>query len=178
MDYNNISINPYIKSHLELQREITLIELAWNAGLASKRSLVRSPLELLFYFTCYSINDGTQVLWMSEIQFKFLNHILWLLILWLLLLLKMANEQSYTPIPHRPLIATIFFLFGGIHEVPLNFFLQSWCSTSQSRFRNDVVTNIRGNRINSAGIAQAFITISKITLEHAARKLRNQLRIS
>ena len=28
MDSNNISINPYIKSHLELQREITLIELA------------------------------------------------------------------------------------------------------------------------------------------------------
>ena len=29
-----------------------------------------------------------------------------------------------------------------------------------------------------AGIAQAFITISKIILEHAARKLRNQLRIN
>ena len=28
MAYNSISINPYIKSHLELQREITLIELA------------------------------------------------------------------------------------------------------------------------------------------------------
>ena len=28
----------------------------------------------------------------------------------------------------------------------------------------------------SAQIAQEFITISKITLEHAARKLRNQLR--
>ena len=28
MDYNSISINPYIKSHLEQQREITLIELA------------------------------------------------------------------------------------------------------------------------------------------------------
>ena len=27
-------------------------------------------------------------------------------------------------------------------------------------------------------IAQEFITISKITLEHAARKFRNQLRIS
>ena len=35
-----------------------------------------------------------------------------------------------------------------------------------------------GNRLNSAGIAQEFITISKITLDHAARKLRNQLRIS
>ena len=42
----------------------------------------------------------------------------------------------------------------------------------------DVVTNIRGNRLNSAGIAQELITISKITLEHASRKLRNQLRIS
>ena len=28
MDYNSISIKSYIKSHLELQREITLIELA------------------------------------------------------------------------------------------------------------------------------------------------------
>ena len=28
MDYNSISINPNIKSHFELQREITLIELA------------------------------------------------------------------------------------------------------------------------------------------------------
>ena len=27
MDYNSISINPYIKSHLELLREITLIKL-------------------------------------------------------------------------------------------------------------------------------------------------------
>ena len=42
----------------------------------------------------------------------------------------------------------------------------------------DVVTNIRGNRLNSAGIAQELITISEITLGHAARKLRNQLRIS
>ena len=32
-----------------------------------------------------------------------------------------------------------------------------------------------GNRLNSSGIAQEFITISKITFEHAARKLRNQL---
>ena len=28
MAYNSISIKPYIKSHLELQREITLIDLA------------------------------------------------------------------------------------------------------------------------------------------------------
>ena len=34
-----------------------------------------------------------------------------------------------------------------------------------------------GNRLNSAGIAQEFITINKITLEHAARKVRNQVRI-
>ena len=31
--------------------------------------------------------------------------------------------------------------------------------------RYDAVTNIRGNRLNLAGIAQEFITISKITLE-------------
>ena len=28
MAYNSISIKPFIKSHLELQREITLIEMA------------------------------------------------------------------------------------------------------------------------------------------------------
>ena len=60
----------------------------------------------------------------------------------------------------------------------INFFCQSWCSTSQSRVRYDDVRNIRGNRLNSAGIAQEFITISKITLGHAARRLRNQWRIS
>ena len=76
-------------------------------------------------------------------------------------------------------------LFHTGHESPrINFFirgdswgfikknLQSWCSTIQTRFRYDVDTNIRGNRLNSAGIAQEFITISKITLEHAARKLK------
>ena len=35
-----------------------------------------------------------------------------------------------------------------------------------------------GNRLHSTGIAQEFITISKIALEHATRKLRNQLQIS
>ena len=54
----------------------------------------------------------------------------------------------------------IFFFFGGIREVSL-FFLQSWWATSHSQFRYDVVTNIRGNRLNSAGIAQEFITIRK-----------------
>ena len=85
----------------------------------------------------------------------------------------------YTPIPHRPRIARIatnwFLLVRGNSW---GFFLQSWCSTSQYRFRYDFVTNIRGNRLNSAGIAQEFNTICKITLDHAARKLRNQLRIS
>ena len=41
----------------------------------------------------------------------------------------------------------------------------------------DVVTNIRGNRLNLARSAQEFITNSKVTFEHASRKLRNQLRI-
>ena len=49
---------------------------------------------------------------------------------------------------------------------------------TQSRFIYDFVTNIQGNRLNSAGIVQEFNTISKITLDYAARKLRNQLRIS
>ena len=77
-----------------------------------------------------------------------------------------------------------FILIRGDSWGFIKFFLQSWCSTRQSRFRYDFVTSIRGggggggNRLNSAGIAKKFIMISKITLDHAARKLRNQLRIS
>ena len=95
---------------------------------------------------------------------------------------KVMYARCYTPIPHRPRIARIatnwFLLIRGDSCGFLIFFLQSWCSSRQSWFRYDVVTNIRRNRLNSAGIAQEFITISKLTLEHAARKLRNQLRIS
>ena len=36
MAYDSISIKPYIKSHLELQREITLIELAPSLTFLSK----------------------------------------------------------------------------------------------------------------------------------------------
>ena len=87
-------------------------------------------------------------------------------------LIPLLHTDHESPEPPR-----IDFFIRGVREVSL-FFLQSWRSTSQSRFRYDVVMNIRGNRLNSAGIAQEFITISEITLEHAARKLRNQLRIS
>ena len=56
---------------------------------------------------------------------------------------------SFIPLFHTgdesPESPRIIFLFGGIREVSLNFFLQSWCYTSQSRFRYDVVTNIWGN---------------------------------
>ena len=63
-----------------------------------------------------------------------------------------------------PELPRIFF-FGGIREVSLNFLLQLWWATSQARFRYDAVSNIRGNRLNSVGIAQEFITISKIALD-------------
>ena len=53
-----------------------------------------------------------------------------------------------------------FFLIRG-HSWGFIFFLQSWWATSHSRFRYDVVTNIRGNRLNSAGIAKEFFTIRK-----------------
>ena len=72
---------------------------------------------------------------------------------------------------------TDFFLIRGESWGFIKKILQSWWSTSQSRFRSDVAKNIRENRLNSAGIAREFITISKITLEHAARKVRKQLRI-
>ena len=41
MAYNSISIKPYIKSHLELQREITLIELAPSICLAYMNMFAR-----------------------------------------------------------------------------------------------------------------------------------------
>ena len=79
------------------------------------------------------------------------------------------NFLSNTPIPHRPRIARIariatnwfFFLIGGDSWGFIIFFPQSWWATSHSRFRYDVVTNIRGNRLYSAGIAQEFTTIRK-----------------
>ena len=93
----------------------------------------------------------------------------------------------YTPIPHRPPITITqiaggggggFNPEGGIHVVS---FLKNSPSV-MLRVSSDSDTMLLrifgGNRLNSAGIAQEFITISKITLEHAARKLRNQLRIS
>ena len=42
MAYNSISIKPYIKSHLELQREITLIELAPSPYFLAKYQIVPS----------------------------------------------------------------------------------------------------------------------------------------
>ena len=57
----------------------------------------------------------------------------------------------------------------------MRFHLKKFSNRDVLRVSPDVVTNIPRNRLNWAGIAQEFITISKITLEHAARKLRNQL---
>ena len=77
----------------------------------------------------------------------------------------------------------ISYLYGGIREVSL----KKISNRDVLRVSPDSDTmSLRifggggggGGRLNSAGIAQEFITISKITLEHAARKLRNQLRIS
>ena len=48
---------------------------------------VTTGTSILFLFFVFINNDGPQVHWMSKFQFKFLNHILWLLILWLSLLL-------------------------------------------------------------------------------------------
>ena len=44
MAYNSISTKHYIKSHLELQREITLIELAYYS--ISTKHYIKSHLEL------------------------------------------------------------------------------------------------------------------------------------
>ena len=77
----------------------------------------------------------------------------------------------------------IFLLIGGgggIREVSLKWFLQSSCSTSQSRFRYDVVTIIRGNgsirlesRKNSLRLANNIRTCCTKVKE----SITNQLRI-
>ena len=78
--------------------------------------------------------------------------------------------------PESPRIG--FFQFGGIREVSFNFF-SNRDVIRVSRDSDRMSLRIFGGiGSHSAGIAQEFITISKITLEHAARKLRNQLRIS
>ena len=90
--------------------------------------------------------------------------------------LDFHGRSPNTPIPHRPRMPESpridCFLFGRGREVSLIFF------SPIMMFYESVPIQIRcrygfsDNRLNSAGIAQEFITISKITLEHAARKLR------
>ena len=75
----------------------------------------------------------------------------------------------------------IFYLFGGIGEVSLKKFSNRdvlRVSPDSDTMSLRIFGGGGGGRLNSAGIAQEFITISIITLEHAARKFRNQLRIS
>ena len=82
--------------------------------------------------------------------------------------------------PESPRIVFLFYSGGGgggfvrFHYFfsPIVMFYES--VPIQIRCRYDY----SGNRLNSAGIAQEFNTISKTTLEHAAWKLRNHLRIS
>ena len=62
--------------------------------------------------------------------------------------------------PESPRI-DFFSYSGGIREVSLIFFSIRDELRVNHRFRYDVVTNIRGNRLNSTGIVQEFITIRK-----------------
>ena len=74
-----------------------------------------------------------------------------------------------------------FFLMirgGGIREVSLIFFSNREVLRVSPDSDMMSLRIFGGNRLNSAGIAQESITVSKITLEYAARKLRNQLQIS
>ena len=74
---------------------------------------------------------------------------------------------------------TIFLsLFRGIREVSLFFFSKRDALRASPDSDTMSLRIFGGNRLNSAGFAQEFITISKITLEHATRKLRNQLQYS
>ena len=71
--------------------------------------------------------------------------------------------------PNRHELLFLLFGGGGIREVSLIF-------SPIVMFYESVPIQIRclyeysGNRLNSAGIAQEFITISKLTLEHGVRK--------
>ena len=73
--------------------------------------------------------------------------------------------------PNRPEL--INFLFGGICEV--SFFFSPIVIIFESV---PIQKRCRYEYSGESAQAQEFITIRKITLEHATRKLRNQLRIS
>ena len=97
------------------------------------------------------------------------------------------SQMAFIPLFHTghesPESPRIYFLLGGGGGGGFVRFRQFIFSNRYViRGRPDSDTMLLrifgGNRRNSAGIAQEFITISKITLEHAARKLRNQSRIS
>ena len=92
----------------------------------------------------------------------------------------MIMPRKFTPIPHRPPIARIDFYIrgggggggGGICEVllkkisPIVMLYESVPIQIQCCYEYSSESN---------GTAQEFITISKIKLEHATQKLRNQL---
>ena len=92
-------------------------------------------------------------------------------------------KECYTPIPHRPRIARIatncfFYLFGGIREVSLNFFYNRDAlrvSPDSDTMSLRIFGGIGSFRLESR---KNSLRLSIITLEHVARKLRNQLRIS
>ena len=80
---------------------------------------------------------------------------------------------------NRPNRHELFFsLFGGTRGVSLIFFSKRDALRASPDSDTMSLRIFGGNRLNSAGFAQEFTTISEITLEHATRKLRNQLRIS
>ena len=84
-------------------------------------------------------------------------------------LIPLLHTDHESPEPPR----IDFFLFGGF--VRFHYFFSNLdvyeSVPIQIRCRFEYLGE-------SAGIAQEFITISELTLEHAARKLRSQLRIS
>ena len=70
-----------------------------------------------------------------------------------------------TPIPHRPRDrpespGIDFFSYSG-GFLRFHYFFSPIVVSYESLVQIPVITNIRGNRLNSAGIAQEFITIRK-----------------
>ena len=72
MDYNSIGINTYIKSHLELQREITLRELALSFTFLFK-SICLVYMNMFAKFDeipAMTLQDfeGNKTLWMDNVK--------------------------------------------------------------------------------------------------------------
>ena len=140
-----------------------IILLWWT--LIGVPSFMKIKLRISFYFPSQQLWSCRDSLWV-HLTTLFPGQA------WLIPLFHTGHEL------HKSLRIDFFLIrgdsWGFIKKISSN----RECSTCQSRFSTMALRILGGNRLNLTGFAQEFITISKITLEHASRKLRNQLWIS